>query len=87
MEMIMSTIFRAPVAAQGTAGHSRAGGLTGALKHWWLTCITWRIEQAAIAELRSMSDLELKDIGLTRCDIAGAVRGKTARHPAFSRYY
>ena len=34
-----------------------------------------------------MSDLELKDIGLTRCDIAGAVRGETKRHRAFSRYY
>ena len=31
--------------------------------------ITWRIEQAAIDQLRSMSDLELKDIGLTRSDI------------------
>ena len=83
----MSTIFSAPVAAQDTAGHSRAGGLAGALKHWWLTYITWRIEQAAITELRSMSDLELKDIGVTRCDIAGAVRGETAFHRAFSRYY
>ena len=49
--------------------------------------ITWRITRAAIAQLCSMSDRELKDIGLTRCDITCAVRGEAARDRAFSRYY
>ena len=49
--------------------------------------MTWRIQQAAIAELWSMSERELKDIGLTRSEIIGAVRGEAAPERAFSRYY
>jgi uncharacterized protein YjiS (DUF1127 family) len=48
--------------------------------------IAWRIEQAAIAQLVSMSDRALKDIGLTRGQIPGAVRGEVRDQP-FSRYY
>jgi uncharacterized protein YjiS (DUF1127 family) len=48
--------------------------LAATLKRWWLAYITWRIEQAAIAQLCVMSDRELKDIGLTRCEITPAVR-------------
>jgi uncharacterized protein YjiS (DUF1127 family) len=44
--------------------------------------ITWRVERAAIALLRSMNDRELKDMGLTRGDIAAAVRGEGAWHRA-----
>lgn len=57
------------------------------LKRWWKAYMTWRIEQVAIAQLWSMSDRELKDIGLTRSEITGAVRGEAARDRAFSRYY
>jgi hypothetical protein len=59
VEIIMGTIRRALAAAQGTAGHSWANGLAATLKRCWLA---WRIEQAAIAQLRSKSDLELNDI-------------------------
>ena len=34
---------------------------------------SWKAEQAAIARLHSMTDRELKDIGLTRSVITGAV--------------
>ena len=74
----MSTISSAPAAAQGTAGHSRAGGLAVTLKRWWVAYIIWRLEQGAIAVLCSMSDRELRDIGLTRGEITGAVRGQMA---------
>jgi uncharacterized protein YjiS (DUF1127 family) len=87
MEMIMSTILSAPAAAHGMAGQSWPGGLTAALKRWWVAYISWRIEQEAIAQLWSMSDRELKDIGFTRSQIAGAVGGEAARDRAFSRYY
>jgi uncharacterized protein YjiS (DUF1127 family) len=74
MEMIMSTISNAPAAVQGPAGHPRASGLVATVKRWWVAYFTWRIK-AAIAQLCSMSDLELKDMGLTRSDITRAVRG------------
>lgn len=35
-----------------------------------------RLERLAISQLLSMSDRELKDIGLTRSAIPGAVAGK-----------
>ena len=69
----MSTISNAPTLAQGVAGHSRVGGLAASLKQWWIAYINRRIERAAIAELWSMSDMELKDIGLTRSGITNAV--------------
>jgi uncharacterized protein YjiS (DUF1127 family) len=84
MEMIMSKIPNAPTAAQGAARYSWASGLVGTLKRWRAAYITWRIEQAATTQLWSMSDLELKDIGLTRSDITGAVRGEATRVRASS---
>jgi uncharacterized protein YjiS (DUF1127 family) len=72
--MIMSTIFNKPVAAEVVARRSRTGGLGAFLKRWWGAYITWRIERAVIAQLWSISDRELKDIGLTHSEITGAVR-------------
>jgi uncharacterized protein YjiS (DUF1127 family) len=85
METIMRTISSAPAAARGTLGHSRGSELAATLKRWWLACITWRLQQAAIAVLCSMGDRELGDIGLARCDIARAVRSEMAGERAFSR--
>jgi uncharacterized protein YjiS (DUF1127 family) len=80
--MIMIAISSAPAAAQGTAWHtawrSWASGLAATLNRWSVAYITWRIEQAAIALLWSMSDRELKDIGLTRSEITAAVRGEAS---------
>jgi uncharacterized protein YjiS (DUF1127 family) len=47
--------------------------------------ITWRIERRAIFELSSMTDWDLKDIGIARSEIMGAVRGVTARDRASAR--
>jgi uncharacterized protein YjiS (DUF1127 family) len=85
--MIMGTNPSVLAAAQRTTGHPWASGLAAILKRWWLAYATWRVERAAIAQLQSMSDMELKDIGLTRSDITGAVRGEAARDRAFSRHY
>jgi uncharacterized protein YjiS (DUF1127 family) len=77
MEMIMSAISSAPAAARDTALHSWAGApAADALKRWWVAYLTWRIERAATIRLWSLSDLELKDMGLTRSNITGAVRGE-----------
>jgi uncharacterized protein YjiS (DUF1127 family) len=86
MEMIMSTTFSAPVPAQGMAGQSRVGGLVDVWKQWWVAYLTRRIERAAIFQLSSMSERELKDIGLTRSQIGQAVRGM-AGDPRFGRNY
>jgi uncharacterized protein YjiS (DUF1127 family) len=83
--MIMSTIFSAP-APQTIPGRSLVRGLVASLKRWWVAYITWRTEQAAIAQLWSMSDRTLKDIGFTRSEIPRAVKGDGPNR-AFSRYY
>jgi uncharacterized protein YjiS (DUF1127 family) len=43
--------------------------------------LTRRNERAAIIELQAMSDRDLQDIGLTRAQIEGAVRGELYRQP------
>ena len=80
----MSMTFSAP-ATQGLVGQPRIGGLGASLKDWWIAYLTGRIERAAIAHLSSMSDRELKDIGLVRSDIRRAVRGAPGDRP-FSQY-
>jgi hypothetical protein len=56
MEMIMRTISSAPAAPHAIAGQSWARELLAVLKYWWVAYMTWRIQQAAIAELWSMSE-------------------------------
>ncbi len=80
----MSTISSAPAITVGWP--SRAKSLAATLKRWWVAYMMWRIEQAAAARLFSMSDRELKDIGLNRSGIAGALR-ESGRDRVFSRYY
>ena len=80
MSRISSTAVRRSNAANGPLATA-----TAAVEHWWGSYIAWRLEQAAIAQLESMSDWELKDIGLTRSEIARAVRGAVGNHP-ISRY-
>jgi uncharacterized protein YjiS (DUF1127 family) len=45
------------------------------LKSWWVACMTWRVQRIAMAHLRSLSDRQLRDIGLDRSQIGGAVKG------------
>lgn len=83
----MNTISSAPATAQGTTGHPWIGRLATALERWWVAYITWRLEQAAINQLWSMSDRQLKDIGLARSEITGAVKGEAGRDRAFRRIF
>ena len=73
----MSTISTA-TEREYSAGGSIVGTVATALKRLWVTYITWRIERAAMAHLRSMSDRQLKDLGLSRSEIEGAVAGERA---------
>ena len=86
MEMIMSTISSSP-APQGMTAQSLMGGVVASLKCWWVAYMTWRIEQAAMDRLCSISDCALKDIGLTRSGIPDAVKDERAIDRTFTRYY
>jgi uncharacterized protein YjiS (DUF1127 family) len=86
MEMIMSTILSA-ILPNGSVSDTRRRTIGAVLKGWWMTYVNWRVEQLAISRLRSMSDRELKDIGVSRPQIEFAVRGEAAPNPTFSRYY
>jgi uncharacterized protein YjiS (DUF1127 family) len=78
-DTIMSTTYSAPAAAQGTAQDLADSGLAATLKRWRAAYVAWRSRQAAMTALCAMSDLELRDIGLRRCDIPRGVRGEVTR--------
>ena len=83
----MSTISTNPASSEAFTGHSWATRPAAALKRWWMAYLTWRLEQAAIAQLGALSDRELKDIGLRRCEIESAVRREPKCDRAVNRYY
>jgi uncharacterized protein YjiS (DUF1127 family) len=70
----------------GIAGQSWSRQLVATLKGWWASYQTQCAEQAAIAQLWSMSDRDLRDIGLTRSEITGAVEDRAVR-PRDQRCY
>jgi uncharacterized protein YjiS (DUF1127 family) len=71
--LAMSTISGASTAPKWIVRPSWATKLAAVLGRLLVAYMTWRIERAAIAVLSAMSDRELKDIGLTRGEIASAV--------------
>lgn len=48
--------------------------ILAALKRCWVAYMTWRIEQSAAALLRSMSEHDLNDLGISRSGIEDAVK-------------
>ena len=91
----MSTMSSAPTAPQEITGQSWARdswvkdswvkNLGATLNRWCVAYLTWRIERAAITQLGSMSDRQLRDIGISRSEIVSAVKGEVDRVRAFSR--
>jgi len=81
----MRTISSASTAPQEMAGQSWVKDLGAALNRRCTSYLTWRIERAAITQLSSMSDHQLRDIGISRSEIESAVRGEAERVGAFSR--
>jgi len=71
----------------GASGQSWTERLSIALKRWWAAYKTLRAEQAAIIHLSSMSDVQLKDLGLTRSQISSVVKGDASRSRTFRLYY
>jgi uncharacterized protein YjiS (DUF1127 family) len=83
MELIMSTSLGAPIEAHGVAWPFLSRSLRARLDRWLAAYSTWRIEQRAAERLFAMSDRQLKDIGLTRSGIMGALReAADNQHPS-----
>ena len=61
--------------------------LIARLQSWWVAFLGWLMQREATLQLASLSDRELQDIGLRRCEIEGAVRGALKRERAFCRRY
>jgi uncharacterized protein YjiS (DUF1127 family) len=57
------------------------------LQSWWLAFLDWRIQREAIFQLEALSDRELKDIGVRRCEIEIAVKSKLQPQRALSRHF
>jgi uncharacterized protein YjiS (DUF1127 family) len=73
-EMIMSHIVSTNAGRQSAASEF-FGRMAKAIRRGWDIYRAWHIQEATIAYLKSLSDRELKDIGLTREQIDCAVRG------------
>jgi len=74
----MSTISNAALRDSATAsGVLYALGTT--LRGSWTAYMARRQQRLAVAKLRTMSDHQLKDIGLSRSQIESAVRGDRDR--------
>jgi uncharacterized protein YjiS (DUF1127 family) len=65
------------------AGFIGTTGPAAVLKRWWVAYLTWRLQQTAIAQLKALSDRDLKDIGVRRCEIESVVKGGLKRECAF----
>jgi uncharacterized protein YjiS (DUF1127 family) len=83
--MVMSMVSNSVMPREAPVGDFlRKIGRTA--RNWWIAYINWRLEQFAIGRLRSMSDRELKDIGIPRSAIEAAVRGAD-RQSTLTRYH
>ena len=77
-------IYKARPALPVLVWQSWLSELCARFKRWWSSYLTWRLERAAIRQVSSLSDRQLKDIGLDRSEIMRAVREQKRR--AFSRH-
>jgi uncharacterized protein YjiS (DUF1127 family) len=50
-------------------------------------CETWRLERMAIDQLNSLSDRQLKDLGLHPSEITGAVKNRETRGRRLGSYH
>ena len=82
----MSTISSISAQSETGAGNL-AQLLLSAIKRCWLAYFAWRVERLTIARLRSMSDRQLKDIGVARSEIEFVVRHDTERDRILRRCF
>ena len=74
----MRTISSPRPAPQAMVWRSRLSELVAPWKRLRSAYKSWFVERAAITQLSSLSDRQLKDIGLNRSEISDAVRGRVA---------
>jgi|SRR6516225_4334337 uncharacterized protein YjiS (DUF1127 family) len=77
--IIVEAILSASALLHGGAAQSVGQSAVRTFKRWWAAYTAWHRERRAMAELLSMSDRDLRDIGINRCEILRAVRADTAR--------
>ena len=77
--IIMEAILSASALLHGRAAQSVGRSVERTFKRWWAAYTAWHRDSEAMAELLSMSDRDLRDIGINRCEILRAVRGDTPR--------
>jgi uncharacterized protein YjiS (DUF1127 family) len=77
--IIMEAILTASALLQGRGAQPLGRSMMRTVKRWRAAYTAWHRERRAMAELLSMSDRDLRDIGINRCEILRAVRGDTAR--------
>jgi uncharacterized protein YjiS (DUF1127 family) len=73
--IIMEAILSASALLHGRAAQSVGRSVLRTFKRGRAAYTAWHRERRAIAELLSMSDRDLRDIGINRCEILRAVRG------------
>jgi uncharacterized protein YjiS (DUF1127 family) len=77
--MIMEAILSASALLYGRAAQFVGRSVVRTFMRWRAAYTAWHREQRAMAELLSMSDRDLRDIGINRCEILRAARGDTTR--------
>lgn len=84
-EYIMRTLSSTTARLQSVA--TQPAQLIAKLRSWWVAYLDWRLQREAMLQLEALSDRELQDMGLRRCEIEGVVKGELKRERAFSRRY
>ena len=82
----MSTILSASAPAPQTIEAPGIAGIAVSLKRAWAAYVARRLEEAMLGHLYTMSDRELKDVGLLRSDIVRAATTRNAPRP-FRSYF
>jgi uncharacterized protein YjiS (DUF1127 family) len=84
-EKVMRTLSSTTVRLRSVA--TQPNQLIAKLQSWWVAYLAWRLQCEATLQLERLTDRELQDIGVRRCEIDGAVKGELNRARAFSRHY
>jgi uncharacterized protein YjiS (DUF1127 family) len=84
-EKVMRTLSSTTARLQSVA--TQPNQLIARLQSWWVAYLEWRIQREAMLQLEALSDRELHDIGVRRCEIEGVVKSGLQRERAFSRHY
>jgi uncharacterized protein YjiS (DUF1127 family) len=87
-EKVMRTLSSTTARLQSVATQpSQFSQLMAKVQSWWVAYLEWRIQREAMLALEALSDRELHDIGVRRCEIPGVVKSGLQRECAFSRHY